>query len=837
MQAKRPAIIAALLFASMILAPAFSPRLNAQTDEAHQQFLFAYKLLQRGEDDLAVEAFEKFALDYPYDAKSGDAAYYLALLAQRRGDHEQVVYLLRNPIKTEHVPEYAVDLLRGQVHSDRGEFDHALAALERIDVKTVNDPTIAAAMHQLAGNAYRALGNLNGAVEALRQAADLDSPLKGRAIIDLARVHIIRGQHDQAIQTLEECLALGDTTTAPEAARLAGDQCYKLKQYPQAIRYYRMVVSRHQSTKHFHPAVLGVMWAQFSDGEYDALTQTHQQHVENLGHTHRLTAKYLLGSAHLASGKFDEALGAFESIASQAAAMPIHDELLFKTAQAQYELSQFDAMSKTLTQLFKAHPESRLNLDGQFLLAAADAKAGQFNAGVDRLTAIIEYRPKHPYHDQALLQRAGVHQKNNQLQKSADDYLRYFALPGKIDDQGRFLDHESVLRLLDLQYQLGQYDAVDKTATRLSESGAGETILQEAMYRRALALVKLNRTGEAIEALTKLIQKHPESSLAPQWLYWRGLLLVGAQKREEALSDLQRAAKSVQLSEAQRVNALRMTSLAMREAGRNDQAVEQLLEMKKQVGLTAADMFWLARYYADRSQPKEAIAFLEPLLEDQRQVSAVIRGKARFLAGKCYHEAEQHDLAKAVFRKLITDRHVYAAQAQLALAGVLHDTGDLKEAIKQYQGLHAAQSSRIAAESLFGSAMIHLTRAAQFKRLDDAAGRDEAFKQAEWSLRRIIVLYPYEDLAPTPQLSLIHLSEILDQRGRTESARQTLEELADKFPNGSFAIYAKAMIAAHHQMRSDAVFLLNQLRQQTEPLDPQLSKRVIDKLNELEPRR
>ena len=57
----------------------------APSDPSHQQFLFAYKLLQRGENQLAVEAFDEYLTKFPDAAKRGDAMYFSAMLYRRLG--------------------------------------------------------------------------------------------------------------------------------------------------------------------------------------------------------------------------------------------------------------------------------------------------------------------------------------------------------------------------------------------------------------------------------------------------------------------------------------------------------------------------------------------------------------------------------------------------------------------------------------------------------------------------------------------------------------------------------------------------------------------------------
>ena len=159
----------------------------AQSDAEHQQFLFAYRLLQRGDVEEAASEFDDYLGEFPQGEKLGDAQYYRALLYRRAGDNERAAETLDDSADPTLVPGYAVDLLRGQVPSDLGRFEDALASLERIDVEDL-EPNVAVSALYLKGLAYRGADNLEAAATALGDAAQLDTPMRARALLDLAKV-------------------------------------------------------------------------------------------------------------------------------------------------------------------------------------------------------------------------------------------------------------------------------------------------------------------------------------------------------------------------------------------------------------------------------------------------------------------------------------------------------------------------------------------------------------------------------------------------------------------------------------------------------------------------
>ena len=146
----------------------------AQSDAEHQQFLFAYKLLQRGDLAEAASEFDEYLGAFPRGEKLGDAQYYRALLHRKNGSNDRAAAMLDGAAAPTLVPAYAVDLLRGQVLSDLRRFDDALVALERIDTAELT-PQVAVSAFYLRGLAYRGADNLEAAATALADAANLDT--------------------------------------------------------------------------------------------------------------------------------------------------------------------------------------------------------------------------------------------------------------------------------------------------------------------------------------------------------------------------------------------------------------------------------------------------------------------------------------------------------------------------------------------------------------------------------------------------------------------------------------------------------------------------------------
>ena len=118
--------------ALILFAATVQGEVTVVNDAAHQQFVLAYRLLQRDQNADAIEAFETYLGSYPDDTRRDAALYYRALLATRLGNPEKAAECLENVGQTTLVPKHAVALLMGQVYMKTGRPSDALRVLEPV---------------------------------------------------------------------------------------------------------------------------------------------------------------------------------------------------------------------------------------------------------------------------------------------------------------------------------------------------------------------------------------------------------------------------------------------------------------------------------------------------------------------------------------------------------------------------------------------------------------------------------------------------------------------------------------------------------------------------------
>jgi tetratricopeptide (TPR) repeat protein len=437
------------------------------------------------------------------------------------------------------------------------------------------------------------------------------------------------------------------------------------------------------------------------------------------------------------------------------------------------------------------------------------------------------------------LQRARLYDKADKAQAAIEDYKRYLDTPaGKADAaQAAAIS----LRVSELWSGLGKPEQAEAVAAALlGTPSLAPLVEQEAMYRRALALIKLDKTDAAIDQLTQLLTKHPQNKFLTAARYYRGLLLVVKQKPDEALADLRASAEAKDLPAPEKANALRLLAARLREKG-DDQsaaaAAAALQSLEKLVGTGALkpdEMLWLGRWQTKQKQPKESLKYLAVLIDSKSTAPAAIRAEALVLGGQNLREIGDAAGALDAFRRVIAMQQGFENDARLELARTLVAQGKLDEALAEYRGLiNVERPTVIPASATFESAEAHRAKAAKLKQQQAGPAALAELEEAQKLYYRVGLLFGFPQLSPMPELSYIARAEALDELGRGVEGDQALAELVKSFPGGPYASYAKAMLALHQHKSGDAEFLFKQLRGQT--LDPRLAERVTKRLTALSP--
>jgi tetratricopeptide (TPR) repeat protein len=320
-------------------------------------------------------------------------------------------------------------------------------------------------------------------------------------------------------------------------------------------------------------------------------------------------------------------------------------------------------------------------------------------------------------------------------------------------------------------------------------------------------------------------------------MYYRGLLLLALKKPDESTAELQAAAATADLAPALKANALRLVAIRQRERDEADAAAKTLTALEDLVGPTGMSLdeqIWMGRHQLKAGKPQESLRQLKPILEGRVRTSKPQRTEALLMAADALRQLKDLKAAMQAYREVIAMGHGMGLQARLELARTMVAADELEGAIDEFKGLYTADETAIAAAALYDAAQVHRRLAQQRLRETNTQGVQEQLEAARANLKRLVLLYAFPELSPLPELSYIDLGNLSLERGDAEAAKAEWNELLEKFPEGAYATYAKAMLAAQSDQRQVAMGLLTELRGRQ--LDPRLMERVNERIKALESR-
>ncbi|MEM8783936.1 MAG: tetratricopeptide repeat protein [Planctomycetota bacterium] len=822
------------------------------SDAAHEQFVFAYKLLQRGDSVEAAAEFDRYLRDYPAGGKRTDAAYYRALLHREAGDPAAAARLLSGvePTSGALVPAYAVSLLRGQALVDTGAFGDALRTLGQIEVSTL-EPGLALSVRYLRGQAARSAGDAGLAAQELSAAADLAEAqghaLQGPVLVALAEAQRSRGDLDAAAAALKRALpvdqpAVGDRSVGGEAwlaqaARLAGDVAYERGEMDAAVRAYRRVIDGFPGSEHYGPAVVGTLWALYAAERDLEVIETFDRLAETLPLQDRVAAHYLAGSSEQRRGNHEAVVALLEPVARGNGALPLEERVLYRLAVSRHALGQDERVLTAVARLNELFPASSLAADAAFLAASSRARLGDAAAGVAALSRFVEAGPDGPQGAatflRALRQRAGLFASQGRLDAAIADYERYLQA---VREASWNVDEAAQVTVAwaygDVLQRAGrpadatrQYvDVVTLLERRRAEGKPLADLEPEAYFRAGAAFAVAGEDASALRSFDTLLERFPLDALADQAALKRGAVLRRLGRNAEALTAWIDAAGRENLAASQRALALRAAAGVYRSADRDDDAAVTLnraLAIAGPESLVDDELLWLAERRLDvagaaaddadavdslavQSALSEAERLLSTLDDASRRPTTAQRSHRLYLGGRLALRRGQLDRATEHFGRVLALSEGFDLDAQLGLAEVAEARGDLDAARSEYDALTRAEETSVAARAMLRLGHVEAQRAASLLR----QGRDreaiDAQAAARRAWKRLALLYlDAEALQPTPQLALLALGELAEAMGESAVAAREYGELIDAFPESPFGRYAAAVVAGRFEGRAD----------------------------------
>lgn len=314
-------------------------------------------------------------------------------------------------------------------------------------------------------------------------------------------------------------------------------------------------------------------------------------------------------------------------------------------------------------------------------------------------------------------------------------------------------------------------DAIRNWA-KLIEAYPGDPRVEEAFYRKALAEVGLDRKEEALRSLRTLLTTFPNSSFSADAHFWQGVLL-----RESG--DLPNAEKQLRLAldahprEELALDCELQLALILHKRGSFEEAAKRLqplLDGPARTQMTPSLLQWLSEYEFSKNQLEQSAAAARALVAVS--TNAVGKQIGWGLLGRAHTALKQGDEAEKAFTRALAceARTPFAAESALRLGELELSRGNAAQAVPHFE-----QAASLANDDPQAAVRAHayagLGRAAKNRGDAEAASR---------FFMSVAVLYDDRELVPE---SLYEAASAMNQLGRTNESRRTVQELRERYPD------------------------------------------------------
>ncbi|XZE54740.1 tetratricopeptide repeat protein [Planctomycetaceae bacterium SH139] len=484
----------------------------------------AAQSLFRAGNLVAAAAKFRTVLDAQADrATATEAAHWLAVIALGKGQAAEANKFARDQIAKGVDGPYALALQLDAAEARsllEGEQAAALTEFEALIKRAANDPLLPRILYNAAFTALQ-LGQPARVLELTDNFAAryADSPLVADISYLQAEAYLQSGQPAEAISAYDRLLAAA-----------AADN-------PQLPLW-----------------TLRAATANFAAKKYDGAIGLLEKSLPTLPKANWPEAFFLIGNSHVAAGRPDQAIKAYQRGLKDNPQGPRSDEMMFRMAAAQVANDDLPAATQTWQRIIAEFSGSPIADQARYRLAQNAADAGQIERAIELydqllspqadpvlrpyalygkgwsllqeqrhqeaiapLSDFIDQFDQHPLRAECILARGMCHRRLAALPAATADFQAFLEMQPSGDNLGHGLYE---LALIDRQ-QSRPREAV-QNLRRIVADVPAYPALDDVLYELAAVQRELSENEAAIAAYEQLVKRFPESRHASEASYYVG---------------------------------------------------------------------------------------------------------------------------------------------------------------------------------------------------------------------------------------------------------------------------------------------------------------------------
>ena len=602
-------------------------------------------------------------------------------------------------------------------------------------------------------------------------------PLAFEARLAVGKYFYSSGQHDKAITTLARVV---QQEPPPEVAARAlywmGESAVELNNLPEAIRYFERAALEYPETTTAPIALYAV-----------AATQVRRQEPE-------------------------EAVRFFELLSARYPQSPYTQNLGLTLAEVYYELGQYQ---RSIDEVQNRLP----NLTGDAVDRANFLLAESYNQLRNSDQAIVYYRRftetnrNSPFYRNALYGLAWNYHYEGAFQWAADHF-------GEVMQQGtrdNLTARAAYYRAVNTQLAGQDYEALEMFKEAVADYPSSD-IVDHMLFELGMAAYDLRLWEEARDALTRVINEHPDSDLAGEAFYRRGSTYIALGDFDAALSNFDRAVALDAAPDILKQEVLFQKAWLLYRSGDYTDSAPAFMSLFQQnpgTEVGGESLFWAAESYQQMGDYLRAAQLFQQYLRGYsggRQADA-----AHYALGWTHFKQGNYEAAIGEFQRFLSQyRDVnefvpYRSDALLRLADSYYALKRYPEAIQTYTRIGGEDGDDYALYQI-GQAYYNAGEGFEaittFRRLLNQFPESNWVEEAQYNLgflyfqnenyeaaieayQKLINQYPRDPLAAKAQYGI---GDALYNAGNIEQSVDAYKTVLDRYPNSPFSSEAASSI-------------------------------------------
>lgn len=644
------AAIGTILLSAAVIAEAETDRDLYKQGESY---------LQKGSYDNAIKEYQKLIDKYPFGKLLPYALYSQGWCYLEKKDFSKATDDFGKVVKNFPNASLAADaqLAIGECHLRAVQYDKAISAYSDV-IKNYPKSDVVDKAYLGRGLCYFKQGKYKEASKALSETVKKfpSSPQLPEARYLLISAYQHLGAYQEAIAQLKDVPA--GEIMSNEVFFNIGDSFFKLKDYSQAIEFYRQVRPKDRLLAQIQQKI--DYWQEQKKDFYMTGVDPDEilRNISKLKADHKkiegkedisAIAWYQVGLCYYNLDKFYEARIAYEYLAQKFPQHSLAKDARYSILLTYQKQSKITELLREYNGFFQAYPKDELISKMGFIVGEALYKQGKYKEAIDEYNKEIERAPKGEFAENSLYRIGDCYISLNNFSEAIKSYEQFLKKYPK-SQSAALANFESAYAYT----ALNQYEQALKLYQSIQQKYPQAEFMDQVIHNIGLCNYRSGNFNEAIKSYKMVLEKFPKSDLLPLVLYDTGNAYLSINMFDEALKTYERLIGKYPGSEAATLASYQVavTHYYRGEFDKTIQYCQKFITQYPDSPLTEKTSFLVSEAYLKKRDYPKAIEQLRGLI-GQSATKTDIAAKAQFKIGEILYSAGKYDEALSEFKMLL----------------------------------------------------------------------------------------------------------------------------------------------------------------------------------------